>query len=349
MAERVVLHAGLMKTGTSYLQRRLQANRKALRQQGFLFPTPWRSQVLAVSEVLGRKRTFSGQVAGTWDELARKFAEHDGTGLLSMEFFGPAKPDRIARVVDSLGAASGTDVEVVLTLRDLGRGVPAMWQESLKNGGHVPWATYVSGLEGGDAPHAKAFWRQQGAVRIVRNWAKAVGQDHLTIVTVPPPGAAPGLLWDRFCTAAGIDGADFTPIEPANESLGAASSLVLRELNEALSGGDGAEGPHWMDYNRVVKMGMAKKLLPERRGEEDAIGYHPSSWVLERSQEIAAKLDALQLRVVGDLDELEPVAVPGVDPDEVGAEEIRQATMWLLSRTTLAALAAARSARDDDA
>ena len=38
MAERVVLHVGCLKSGTSYLQRTLDRNRDALAAQGFLFP-----------------------------------------------------------------------------------------------------------------------------------------------------------------------------------------------------------------------------------------------------------------------------------------------------------------------
>lgn len=334
MAQRVVLHTGLMKTGTSYLQRRLQRNRNALRGQGVLFPTPWRSQVLAVSEVLGRRRTFSGQVAGTWAELVRRLAEFEGTGVLSMEFLGPAKPDRIRAVVESLSAAGVDEVHVVMTLRDLGRGVPAMWQESLKNGGHLPWDAYVGQLDG-DARHAKAFWRQQGAVRITRNWAAAVGPERLTLVTVPPPGAAPDLLWTRFCDATGIDGADFAAIEPANESLGAASALVLRALNESLAPDD----VDWIDYNRVVKMGMAKRLLPARRGQEQPIGYVPPDWLCERSAAMTARLAEMDLRVVGDLAELRPLAVPGVDPATVSVEDRQAAALWLLTEVTRAAIA----------
>jgi len=57
MAERVVLHVGAMKSGTSYIQARLLANQDVLREQGFLYPgRTWREQVLAVTDVLGERR-----------------------------------------------------------------------------------------------------------------------------------------------------------------------------------------------------------------------------------------------------------------------------------------------------
>jgi hypothetical protein len=80
-----------------------------------------------VLDVLDQRR--DGQVVpgteGAWQRLLDELAAHDGTGLISMEFLGPTPPDDIATVVGSLRPA---DVHVVMTARDLGRNVPAMWQ-----------------------------------------------------------------------------------------------------------------------------------------------------------------------------------------------------------------------------
>ena len=61
MAERVVLHIGAMKSGTTYIQDRLNANAEALARHGILVP---RRQVLAVLDALG-----AGQV-GNRGQLA---------------------------------------------------------------------------------------------------------------------------------------------------------------------------------------------------------------------------------------------------------------------------------------
>lgn len=187
MASRVVLHVGLMKSGTSYLQQRLFAGRTALGAAGvLLWGEGFRDQVLAVSDVL--ERAAAGPAArGRWQALRDDVAAHPGPAVVSMEFLGPASPERIARVVGSLAPAR---VEVVLTLRDLGRAVPAMWSEALQHGSTVPWGEYAGGLAGGGGSrHARAFWRQQGAGRIVDNWVDGVGADAVSLVTVPPPGA----------------------------------------------------------------------------------------------------------------------------------------------------------------
>ncbi|WKN47530.1 hypothetical protein [Nocardioides sp. Arc9.136] len=325
MASRVVLHVGLMKSGTSYLQQRLGANRALLLERGVLFPGgTWRDQVLAVSDVLGRKQ--AGPAArGRWAALVAEAAAYDGVVVVSMEFLGPAPPERVAEVVGSFGEVP---VEVVLTLRDLGRGVPAMWQESLQNGGTTDWATYVAGLDGKRKP-ARSFWRQQGMGRIVRNWAEAVGPQRTAVVTVPPPGAAAGLLWDRFGVAAGIDVAGAVEVEPANTSLDAASALVLLELNRRLEAAELSAD----DYHTLVKFGLAKRVMAGRGG--GAIGFTPPPWLVARSAEVVDRVAATGARVVGDLDELAPVAVPGVDPDAVPAEERLAAAVDVLAGLTV--------------
>lgn len=340
MAQRVVLHAGLMKSGTSYLQKRLSANQDLLAERGVLFPgTVWRDQVLAVSDVLGR--THFGKLSdGTWRRLVEEIDAHAGTALISMEFLGPAPPEKIAEVVGSFPDAR---VEVVLTLRDLGRGVPAMWQESLQNGGSVAWGDYVRLLDGKQRP-ARAFWRQQGMARIVGNWVEGVGADRVTLVTVPRPGAPAGLLWQRFCEAVGLPADGYAEVPRANTSLDAASALVLRQLNERLV--DDELPPRI--YHKLVKFRLGKQALAGRT-DSPPIGFDPPRWLVRRSREIVERLAESGARVVGDLAELTPVAVPGVDPERVPeADRLDAAVDALRGLTLKGAKKARRSARDAD-
>jgi hypothetical protein len=336
MAHRVVLHAGLMKSGTSYLQQRLGANRDLLAGSGVLFPgRTWRDQVSAVVDVLGR-RGIGPAPTGRWARLVEETTAHDGTVVISMEFLGPARPEQVATVVASF---ADTPVDVVLTLRDLGRGVPAMWQESLQNGGVHGWRDYVEALSGQAKP-ARAFWRQQGMARITETWVSAVGAEHVRLVTVPPPGAEPGLLWTRFCAAAGIPGADCLEVRPANTSLDAASALVLRELNQRLAADELSPG----DYHTLVKFGLAKRAMAGR-GAGPAIGFDPPAWLRERAERIAVRLLASGAQVIGDLAELEPVTVAGVDPETVDAEARLSAAVDALRALTVQRAAERRTAQ----
>jgi hypothetical protein len=311
MAERVILHVGAMKTGTSFIQKRLSQNVDALRAQGVLVPgRAWNDQVLAVSEVLERRRQGLGERAGKWAWLVDEIAAWPGTAVVSMEFLGQAGPQKIRRVVDSF---EGADLQVLLGVRDLNRTIPAMWQEALKNSKSWTWEEYVEGVRRERGPAGKQFWREQSASLMARRWVEAVGLDHFALMTVPPPGAAPDVLWERFCSVAGIEPGSCPPVAPANESLGAASALLLQRVNAVLEEAD----VEWRGYLKHVKHGLAKKVLAPHRAEEEPLGLAVSPWVQQRSRVMVRRLKKLGVRVVGDLSELEPVDVPGVEASSV--------------------------------
>lgn len=334
MAERVLLHIGLMKSGTTFLQGRLDANRDLLAAQGFLFPgATWGAQIQAVTDVLG----FGGSAArkpsdGAWEALLAEMSGHPGSAIVSMEFLAAAVPANIARLADEL---ADVDLRVVVTVRDLGRAVPAMWQEGIKNGRTWTWPEYLRGVrEGG--PAGQHFWRQQAAGRIVQRWADAVGTQRATLVTVPPAGSPPELLWDRFCTVSGLDRADWRPPERANESLGAASTLALRSLNEQLTDLTPRR------YRSLVKSPVGNGVLAARRGAEDRIGFVVPRWLRARAEQVSERLMATGVPVVGDLTDLVPRDVAGVDPSTVGDRDQLEAAV-----AALAGLVRAQDARRD--
>jgi hypothetical protein len=314
MADRVVLHVGLLKTGTSYLQKRLMAERKALaKQHGVLFPR-WRDQVDAVIDVLDiPRRPRPDACVGAWQQMVGRMRDWAGTALMSMEFLGPASAQDIRSVVRSFG---DVPVEVVITARDLNRTLMAMWQESAKNSGTVTWPCYLKAVEEGTG-EGKRFWRQQRLATAVERWAAAVGISNLTVVTVPPPGATRELLWSRFCEAVGMDPTWCPPVEPANESLGGGAAEVLRRVNEDLARW---EVP-WPGYAKVVKARFAQGVLGNLRGEDLALGMPVPDWMHRRAASMRANVEATGVRVIGSLDELAPVAVEGVTPEEVTLED----------------------------
>lgn len=323
MAERVVLHVGLMKSGTSHLQARLGAAGDGLAAAGFLFPGDgWRDQVNAVSDVLGRRQRAHGEFEGVWDAMVRGIGEHPGTAIISMEFLGSAPAERLRDVVDSF---AGTRVEAVVTVRDLGRTVPSMWQETLKNGRTWPWGTYVDGVRHRRGP-GEVFWNEQDAVAVTRKWAELVGTDAVTVVTLPRTSRDPELLWRRFCEATGLPPEAAPPPESGNESLGAASAMLMERLNHRV--GDLA----WPDYSRHVKFGIAKTILPERRREEPAIEFKAGGWVRRLADEQRAGLTATGARIVGDLADLVPVASAGVRPERVGVEAQLEAALHAIEQ-----------------
>jgi hypothetical protein len=242
-----------------------------------------------------------------------------------MEFLGPTPVEDVERVVASLAPA---EVEVVLTVRDLGRNIPAMWQEGLKNGNAWHWREFLEDIEQpreNRTERAKKFWRHMNYPFIAKRWSDVVGPERVTLVTVPHPGADPRLLWDRFCSVVGLDPAPFDVSGRSNTSLGAASAQVLRALNEALP-----ENMPLAHYQRVVKHSLAKQGLSDHARLEEPIGF-ADDWITDRAANQIRRLRELGLRVVGDLEELRPVPAEGVDPAEVSPAAQLEAAVAALS------------------
>lgn len=310
MPPRLVLHVGAMKSGTSFIQSRLFANKKMLLDdRGILVPgMNWLSQVMAASDVLG-----SGEAQ--WAKMAGKVNAHPGTSVISMEYLGPVRPVIAERVLSSFSSHS---VEVVITARDLNRSIAAMWQETVQNGRTWTFAEYLDGIESWrpghrdesrEAPESgRTFWRQQNVVRIARTWS-SLGAP-VSVVTVPPPGAPRELLWERFCSVLGTPPADFAPARMGNESVGAASTLVIRRLNELLDEA-GLSFPAGTDVRKGL---LAKQVLAARRSDEPAIGLPVAPWVRDHAAQMVSALSSGDVALVGSWDDLTPVDVPGVDP-----------------------------------
>lgn len=315
MARTLVLHVGLMKSGTTFLQGRLDANREQLASQGIHFAGPgWARHAKAVTDLM----EMPHRVEGSWVELRDEIRAHEGTSIVSMEYLGPARPKRIKQIVDDF---PGTRLEVVISARDLGRTVPSLWQETLKNGRTWTWAEYVDGLRTEDTEAGKAFWRQQDLAAITARWAEGVGADQVTVLTVPPSGAPSELLWDRFREIAGIEDATWREAPRANESLGVASALMMRRLNLELADLSKSR------YKKRVKA-LAKHTMVKRKRDEDTIGFTVPDWLRDRAAAASKQVTDLGVRVVGDLAELEPVDVKGVDPGSITAEQELEAAVF---------------------
>lgn len=317
MAQRLVLHIGSMKSGTSFVQNVLAANKERLAERGVLFPGGrWRDQVSAVKDLIG----YAGPETpladnGPWRTLAAEVHAWPGTAVISMEFLGPRTPAQIAEI---LRTYPDTRVEAVMSCRDLARNTTAMWLESVQNASSTGWADFLEAVRTDDRsePAGRTFWRHQDLPAIARRWSKGLGKDRFTVLTVPQRGAAPDLLWRRFAEVLDVeaDGVDLDVL--ANPSIGLATAQVLRALNERIVV-DGKTPPR---YDRLVKHVLAKRGLVHRHGVEPRLGLD-EAWVIERGLEQVGKLRSAGYRVVGDLDDLTPRPVAGVHADAVSERD----------------------------
>jgi hypothetical protein len=199
-----------------------------------------------------------------------------------------------------------------------------MWTESVQNRGVRTWEEFLSSVRSQDMSQkpGRWFWKHQRISEIAARWAGAVGRDHFTLITVPPKGAPPGVLWERFAAVAGIPEDLCDTDVRSNPGIDAASAMVLRELNERLAEEDFSR----QDYEWIVKGDLAKRGLVKRGRETVPLGMS-EKWVRRASRHELDRLRGLDLRVVGDIAELESRPVPGVHTRKVTAEQQLEAAL----------------------
>jgi hypothetical protein len=324
MSERVVyLHLGSPKTGTTFLQAMLHRHRDRLQQDGVLYPPTLRAGAHHGPANDLRGVQWHGYrpegVQGAWDRLVHTIHawQDPGVVVVSSELFAFATRDQAEHAVESLRPA---EVHLVLTVRDLVRQVPAVWQERVKNRSPLTYDEFVHQLVDEDVPWQRGPWCAQEPATILDRWAGSIPPERVHLVTVPPKGADPMVLWTRFASLLGVDPDRYPPVKSgANTSLGVAETEAVRRLNVALQ-----EVP-WPFYGRHVKNGIAQGVLAGRSdGDRLVLPEWMLPWVERRSKQIIDSVSGRGYDVVGDLGDLLPPTdgtgvgrVPEPDPERL--------------------------------
>ena len=341
MSQRVFLHVGLPKSGTTYLQAVLGKNKSVLKQRArLLYPgATWGRQVDAVRDVRRMKVPPSQKaaVAGAWERLVAEMQAWPNDAIVSMEWLCMATPGQIMRIAKDL---ESSEVHVVFSVRDVGRTVPAAWQEFSQNRSTWRWPEFLEQVTG-DAPMdteaGKAFWGQQDMALLLDRWASVIPAERVHVVTLPQSGADPAELWRRMCEVLGIDheGYDLTDLG-SNASLGMESAELMRRVNVRLK----ELGTPVPVYNRIFKHRVAKQILAARKGEESKVllptEYH--DWARAKAEQQIGAIRASGAHVVGDLEELRPVLKPEeaqAVAEEPQAEAVLDAAVQALAAVAL--------------
>lgn len=328
-ANRVLLHVGTPKTGTSYLQDVLFRNRERLAEQGILYPAErFDAHFLAALDLM--RLPWGGleaEAVGAWDDLATRVREWQGTAIISHEILAHATGAQAARALSSLGHPE-TEVHLVLSVRDLVRQIPAEWQENVKHRRTLGYAAFLERIRDPDRASKLAawFWGVQEVPDILNRWGATLDPAHVHLVTVPAPGSEPGLLWERFSHAFGLTDLDLDlEAERANPSLGAPETELLRRLNKRVN--DVLEPA---DYRPLVRELLAHQTLSRRtRSPRLSLPDDVRAWAEELSATWVEALRAEGYDVVGDLDDLlpAPATAPFSDPDRPRERLVNRAAL----------------------
>jgi hypothetical protein len=318
MDQRVYLHVGLPKSGTTFLQASLTQNRVALREAGVLYPSAEQGMFLAAVDVRGNHKAWGrsrSEVKGSWDALCHRARRHDGSTVISQELLGAASERRIAAAMTML---RDLEVHVVVTARDPARQAAAEWQEGVRHGRRLTFDEFREQVldDSSDTDYARRYRAAQDLPGVLARWADAVPAERVHVLTGPPRGAPDELLWRRFAALVGFEPAAFAPVGPelANRSLGTDEVDLLRRVNLALD--NRIVQPH---YSAVVKQGYARTLRDVGRSAGPVVPPEVYDDLVVVAERWVKEIDKAGYSVHGDLEDLVPVAPAGPTrhPDDV--------------------------------
>lgn len=331
MTRRVFLHIGLPKSGTTYVQTVLAENKERLAERAnLLYPgRTWEAQVKAVRDL--RSKNVGGAVGGSrgaWQRLVDEISAWDGDSVVSMEWLAGATTQDVRRTFASF---PHQQVNVIISMRDLARTIPAAWQEFVQNRETWTWSEFIRAVSS-DAPRATPagdrFWSQQDIGKILTVWRDAIPAERIHVVTLPQPGAPAGELWSRFASVLEIDGLLFDASgKGSNESLGRESAELMVRVSETSR----LRGIDRKTYEEMLKQATAKRGLSKRRHVErpqHRLPHDLEEWARVRSAQHIEVIKAAGVDVVGDLSELEPTfSEDRLGDDGVDAEAVLEAAV----------------------
>ena len=320
MSRVVHLHIGAPKTGTTYLQDRLMLNQASLAEHGVTIPTKNRFvdadlfHFRAALDLLEQDWGGApGHARGSWDTMVKRVRRAKGPVIISHEILAPAKPDKVAKAMNDL---EGCEVHVVYSARDLGRQLPAAWQESIKQGRKWSFERFLNKVERGQT----WFRAAMDLPSVLSTWGAKLPPERVHVVTVPHDrGPSGDELWLRFCRAFGLDPA-WAPLdsERTNRSLGIAETQLIRRLNRRL------ELPMWRDvaYDSLIRELLAQQVLVSRDSIPVRLPPDRFEYAEAQGQLWIDWIKGSGVDVIGDPEDLRPrrpaEGTKWRDPDKVG-------------------------------
>lgn len=317
----IFLHVGLPKTGTTFLQDLLREHATALAAEGLHYPlmgVP--DHFHAALDARGDIRFGGGErseATGAWQRVVDAAIALPDRVIISHELFATADAEHIAAAMERLRTY---EVHVVVTARDPARQIVADWAESVKHGRRQSFETYLrrAGItkpRTSKVASTSSVFDAQRLTRVLRTWGAALPPERVHVVTVPPSGGDPGVLWRRFASVLGVEDPDrFRPGAAVrrNERLGVADVELLRRVSQALDRRIVSD-----EFGSVTKELYAQSILP--RVSSTASPVLPTAY-RSRADKLAERwiqdISDSGYDVVGDLDDLRPRHGDGPGPDE---------------------------------
>jgi hypothetical protein len=323
VANGVLLHVGVHKTGTTAIQTALADAREDLATQNVRYPGKLQAQHRAALALLGRPWGWNNRGGGVmdrehFDRLAKRTTAAPGRVVISSEFFCEASAEQAQEAVTALGEAGARPVHVVVTLRNLGQLLPSSWQQYLKYGlttSYDAWLTDVLAAPG-SSKMTPTFWKRHDHGDVITRWVQAVGPENLTVMVLEDVPRE--YMFETFAQFLDVPSEILTSRMEltSNRSMTAAEAEVLVRLNRKVK-----KTMQWTDYVTLVRRGVALGMVEGREPEPGEPKLHTPDWALDAAHQVGiASVNAIResgVQVLGNLDALTTRIESTPDPGQV--------------------------------
>lgn len=317
----LLLHIGLMKTGTTSLQNAASALRPELLSQGVRYPGRSTNHRSAVNDFMGHSWGWgTTPVRGAWARLRAEIdADTENRIWIGHEFGANADDATTARWREELGGRA----HVVVTLRNYASILPSVWQQTTKEGELLPFDEWLTGVLSDDPDgELRGYQERHDQGRVVARWAEAFGPENVTVVVVDK--STPDLLFHAFESMLGLEqgllGTAKLDGRSSNRGLSLEEAELFRVLNLQLR-----EQLTWHQYCKWFRDAATVSVLGRRRPGDHDTRFVLPTWAADvahaRSERYVEQIAASGVRVVGDLDRL-TAEVSSADDAPLGAHVV---------------------------
>lgn len=195
---------------------------------------------------------------------------------------------------------------VIVTLRNLGKLLPSSWQQYLKYGLTTAYEKWLEDVfaNPGASKISPTFWRRHDHGDVLTRWSKAVGAQNVNVLVLEDVDRS--AQFHAFAQM--LDVPEDLLVSrmnlTSNRSMTAAEAELLVRLNKKVK-----KQLQWTDYVRLVRRGVALRMVEGREPGPDEPRLVTPDWALDAAAEQGAKsvaiIKSLGVNVYGDLDALE--------------------------------------------
>jgi hypothetical protein len=333
MAEKVILHVGFHKTGTTAIQTSLHHQRESLLEHGITYHySRARAQHEAAwglnAKVWGWKNRGGKETPiSKWTSFAKKVNNTKGTVVASSEFFSELSSEKIQRIRQDIKT---TDVQIIFTIRPLGKMLASSYQQYLKYGIKSTYEEWLHAMldEPGASKQTPSFWQRNFHGQSIQTWADVFGSQNVTVMVVDETN--PQMLYNQFNEYLGLPSGHLKEQESGgNRSLTAAEAELLQMINAKYP-----KDRQWDDYTIFVRQ-VAFKALTDRKAPEKSEKIQTPDWAIARAKQLTLEstkqIIASGVKIMGDIETLNSTVIPSGSNSKIGVIDIESVAEMILA------------------